>query len=62
MEESDQHLAAGECGKEVIFVTMNGGCSFIPKMVAIEEDMVDGVSVTTVRAGGVIVGTGMELG
>ena len=47
MEEFDQHLATRECGKEVIIVTMDGGCSFISKMVTIKEDVVDGVSVTT---------------
>ena len=36
MEEFDQHLAAGECGKEVVFIAMNGGHSFISKVVTVK--------------------------
>ena len=56
MKEPGEHLATGEGREEVVFVTFEDGCSFVPKVVAVEEDMIDGVAVAAVRTGDVISG------
>ena len=56
MEESGEHLATGEGREEVMFVAFDDGCSLVPKMITIEEDVVDGVKVSTVRTGDVVAG------
>jgi hypothetical protein len=54
VEEVGEHFAAEEGGEKVGFVTLNDGGMFVPKVIAIEEDMIDHVSVTTVRTCGVV--------
>jgi hypothetical protein len=54
MEESGEHFATGEGGEEVCFVALNDGGAFIPMVVTVEEDMVDGVTIAAVGACGVI--------
>ena len=54
MEEPGEHLATGECRKEVVFVAFNNGGSLVPEAVAVEEDVVDGVTVTAMRTCGVV--------
>jgi hypothetical protein len=36
VEELDKHLATGEGREEIVFVTVNGGCPFVPKVVAVK--------------------------
>ena len=33
---------------------------FVPKVITIEEDVIDGVAIAAVRAGGIIAGVGSE--
>ena len=56
VEEADEHLAARCGGEEIIFVAFEDGCLFVPKMVTLEEDVVDSVWVTAVRTAGVVSG------
>jgi hypothetical protein len=56
VEEADQHFAAGECGEEVILVALKDGCSLVPKVVAVEEDVVDCVSFAAVWACDIVTG------
>ena len=57
MEEFDQHFTAGEGGEEVVFVAVDNGCSLVPKMVAVEKDVVCGVELAAVGTGGVVLGS-----
>ena len=50
VEESDQNFTTREGGEEVVFVALDNGCVLIPEVVAFEEDVIDGVSIATVRA------------
>ena len=61
VEELDEHLAAGEGGEEVVFVAVDGCCPFVPKVVAIEQDVVGGVELAAVGARGVVMGSRMEV-
>jgi hypothetical protein len=36
VEEPGEHLATGECGKEVVFVAFDDGSTFIPVVVTVE--------------------------
>ena len=56
VEEVGEHFAAGEGGKEVVLVTFYDGGVFVPELVTVEEDVVDHVSVATVRTCSVIAG------
>ena len=40
---------------------MDGRRPFVPKMVAVEEDVVSGIEIAAVRAGGVVVGSRSEV-
>ena len=62
VEELDKHFADGEGGKKVVFVAVNSGGLFVPKMVAVEEDVVDGVEVAAVWTCDVVVGSSSEPG
>ena len=56
VEESGEHLATGECREEVMFVAFDNGGLCIPEVVAVEEDVVDGVAIAAMRTCGVIPG------
>ena len=62
MEEADEHLAARCGGEEIIFVAFEDCCPFVPKMVTLEEDVVDGVEIAAVRTARVVTGVGSETG
>ena len=62
VEEVDEHLAAGCGGEKIVFVAFEDGCTFVPKVVTLEEDVVDSVWVTAVRTAGVVSGIGSETG
>ena len=62
MEEADEHLATGCGGEEIVFVTFEDGCTFIPKVVTLEEDVVNSVWITAVGTAGVVSGVGSETG
>ena len=61
VEEAGEHFAAGEGGEKVGFVTLDDGGVFVPKVIAIEEDMIDRVSVAAVRTCGVIASVHSEV-
>jgi hypothetical protein len=54
MEEPGEHFAAGEGGEEVGFVTFDDGGAFVPEVVAVEKDVVDGISIAAVRTCGIV--------
>jgi hypothetical protein len=62
VEELDQHLATREGGEEVVFVTVDSCCSFVPKVIAVEKNVVDSVAIAAVWAGGVVVGATPKMG
>ena len=62
MEEADEHLAAGCGGEEVVFVALEDGCPFVPEVVTLEEDVVNGVKVAAMRTACVVSGVGLETG
>ena len=62
VEEPGEHLATGECRKEVVLVAFNNGRSFVPKVVAVEECMVDGEAVAAVRTHYIVSGVPAEAG
>ena len=62
VEEADQHFATRECREKVVFVALEDGCSFVPKMVAIEQDVVDSVAIAAVRACDVVTSVGSKAG
>ena len=62
MEELGEHFATEEGGEEVVFVALDDGRAFVPKVIAVEEDMVDGVLVAAVRACGVVPSVLLEVG
>ena len=55
MKEPGEHLATRESREEIVFVTFKDGHSFVPKVFAVEQNVVDGVSVAAVRTGSVVV-------
>jgi hypothetical protein len=62
VEEADKHLSAGCGGEQVCFVAFEDCCPFVPEVVALEEYVVDGVSVAAVRTAGVVSRRGAEAG
>ena len=62
VEELDQHLATREGGEEIVFVAVDCCHTFIPKMITVKEDVVDGVAITAVWACDVVVGPTSEVG
>ena len=62
MEVFDQHLATRRGGEEVVFVAVDGCRTFIPKAVAVKEDVVNGVAITAVWTGGIVSSICMEMG
>ena len=56
VEEAGEHFATGEGGEEVILVALDDGGTFVPKVVTVKEDVVDGVSIAAVRTCGVVPG------
>ena len=55
MKEPGEHLATRESREEIMFVTFEDGRSFVPEVFAVEQNVVDGVSVTAVRTSSVVV-------
>ena len=47
-------------GEQEVLVTLDDGRSFVPVVVAFEKNVVDGVEVAAVRAGGVVSGVSPE--
>ena len=62
VKEPGEHLATRECGEEVGFVAFYDSSAFVPVMVAVEEDMVDGMSIAAVRTCRVVPGVLPEAG
>ena len=62
MKELDQHFATEEGGKKVLFIAVNSCGTLVPEVVAVEENVVDGVEVSAVWACDVVVGSSMEPG
>ena len=62
VEEPGEHLATGEGREEVVFVAVDDGCLLVPKVVTVEQDMVDGVTIFAVRTGDVVIGVLPEAG
>ena len=60
VEELGEHLAAGVSGEQKVLVTLDDGRSWIPMVVAFEENVVDGVKVVAVRACRVVSGVPPE--
>ena len=56
VEESGEHFATREGGEKVVFVALDDGGMFVPKVVAVEEDVVNGVLIAAVRTCGVVPG------
>ena len=54
MEEPREHLATGEGRQEVVLVAFDDSCSFIPKVVAVEECVVDSEDIAAVGARSVV--------
>ena len=62
VEEVGEHFAVGEGGEEVGFVAFNDGGAFIPEVIAVEEDVVESVTIAAVGTCGVVTGVHSKAG
>ena len=62
VEEPGEHLASRVGGEKVCFVALDDSGVFVPVVIALEEDVVDGVSVAAVGACGVVPSIPLKVG